>query len=190
MDNVSKEVHLFASLIERCIRREEKARRELYDLFSKAMYQICLRYAKDKDQAEDIFQEAFIKVFENLNKVSDPKALAGWIRTTFVHTAIDYARKHSKGHNTDLDSLIKQPGSNDFIVEGIMAEDIMKMVQKLPTKPRMVFNLYVMEGFNHREIAEMMEMSEGTSKSLLFDARKLLKEALAKEEAKRMKIVV
>ncbi len=190
MDKVSKEVHLFASLIERCVRREEKARRELYELFSKAMYQVCLRYAKDKDQAEDIFQEAFIKVFENLGKVTEPKALAGWIKTTFVHTAIDYVRKHSKVQHADIDSMVKQPGANDYIVESIMAEDIMKMVQKLPAKPRMVFNLYVMEGFNHREIAEMMEMSEGTSKSLLFDARKLLKEALAKEEAKKMRIVV
>lgn len=185
-----KELNLFASLIERCVRREEKARRELYELFSKAMYQVCLRYAKDKDQAEDIFQEAFIKVFENLGKVTEPKALAGWIKTTFIHTAIDYVRKHSKVQYSEMDILQKHSGANEYIVENIIAEDIMKMVQKLPVKPRMVFNLYVMEGYNHREIAEMMEMSEGTSKSLLFDARKILKEALTKEEEKKMKIVV
>lgn len=170
----------YDDLIKRCINREEKARKELYDLFAIPMYNICLRFANDKSEAEDIYQEAFIKVFENLVKLKNRNLLPGWIKRIFVNTAID-ALRNKKAEIVSLDD-VEDTTNTSSILDNMYTEEILNLIQNLPTRTRTIFMLYVIEGFSHKEIAEIMEIDIGTSKSQLFDAKKKLRSLIRKTE--------
>ncbi len=142
------------------------------------MLAVCVRYTKDTDEAKDVLQDAFIKVFSRINTYTRQGTLKSWIHSIMIHTALD----HYRAMKRDLKLLEVEGEKDDFIeaeVEGTIAyEEILQIIQKLPDTQRTVFNLYVMEGYSHKEIAEELGTTEGGSKWHLFEARKNLKTLL------------
>ena len=180
----------FEELVHKCVKRDNDARKRVYDLFSAQMFSICLRYTKNKSQAEDIFQDAFLKVFENIGQLKNPEALPGWIKMIFVRTAINFIQGEVKFDSTDLSVVEKREFFDNDILNEISLKEIEALIKRLPTKSGMVFNLYVIEGYSHQEIADLMGISVGTSKSQLFDAKQLLKKELIKFNKPLLKVVV
>ena len=149
---------------------------ELYRRFSPKMYAVCLRYAGNAEEAEDILQEGFIKVFKKLNSFRSEGSFEGWVRRIFVNTAIEHFRRKrylmpvtEKEENTIEGKYLS-------VLDDLAARDIMMLVQDLSPGYWTVFNLYVVEGYTHKEIADMMGISEGTSKSQLSRAKVILQD--------------
>ena len=180
---MAADTELYSQLISSCIRQDARAQKALYTLFAPAMYKVCLRYATDTSSAQDIFQDAFVKVYQNLHKVKQASHLPGWVKRVFVYTAIDNLRAQSKyRQHVEIDGAVQLASNAHGIEAQLAAADIMTLVQKLPQRSRLVFNLFVMEGFSHKEIAEMLSISEGTSKSQLFEAKKALQKNLQQDK--------
>ena len=157
------------------------------------MFAVCFRYSKTKEEAEDTFHEGFMKVFKNMEKFNKTGSLESWIKRIMVNTAIDKYRKNLHNvseHKVDISYLDLHIQCSEEVHDKLNADEIMLMVQKLPPGYRMVFNLYAIEGLKHREIAEKLGISEGTSKSNLSDARVLLKKALQKYNSETDKIYI
>jgi RNA polymerase sigma factor (sigma-70 family) len=167
-------------LVVGCLREERMMQEMLYRKYAKTMYNICLAYEPDRDSAKDILQEAFIKVFRSISEYKQQGSLQGWIRRIITNTAIDHFRKvkieEKRFINIDLVKKDDEPQIHE--VYSLNTKDIMNKVQQLPEGARLVFNLFSLEGFNHKEIAEKLGISEGTSKSQLNRARQLLQEWL------------
>lgn len=140
------------------------------------MYAVCLGYANNRHDAKDILQDGFIKVFNSLKQFRGEGSFEGWIRRTVVNTAIDYYRRTLK-HNADvnIDEAWDIP-FNHSILGSINEKELLALVRKLPAGARIIFNLYVIEGYSHREIAEKLGINEGTSKSQFARARHLLQQ--------------
>ena len=172
----------YSQLIQRCIDDHSKAKKELYELFAPAMFAICCRYAKNQEDAEDIFQQSFIKIFEKLHQLRVPQTLPGWLKSIFIHEALDfYKTKYQKQSFTEInDHDVRQFDMNEA-VEQLNMEEIRAEINKLPDKCRLVFNLFVIDGFSHQEISEMNQISVGTSKSQLFEAKRRLKIQISKK---------
>lgn len=172
-------------LVKGCIKGNRKSQEEFYKIFAPKMYTICLSYANRKDDAMDILQDGFIKAFRNIKKFNSDGSLEGWLRRIIVNTAIDYYRKHKK-EIPFLDSaeiqISDQGKENVFSSLGL--EDILGYLSRLPDGARLIFNLYAIEGYNHREIAKKLNVTEGTSKSQFNRARTLLKEWMGPSFAK------
>lgn len=167
-------------LINKCIRNDTGAQRELYNRFAPKMLSICYRYASSKDDAEDIFQEGFLKIFENLNQLKNHDLIEWWMKRIFINEALRLNNSKKRINLVeDLSVLRPAPIENYGISEKLGTDEITKLIQKLPDKMRMVFNMYVIEGFSHSEIAVMLNISEGTSKSNLHDARKTLQRKIS-----------
>ncbi len=133
-----------------------------------------MRYSGNKQEVEEMLNDGFLKVFNHLHKFDQTKPFKAWLRRIMINTAIDYYRKNQKSeHHVDIDDIdIISP--DEDIISKISANEVLKLVQRLPPSYRMVFTLYVVDGYNHREIADMLGIKEGTSKSNLQDARKKL----------------
>ncbi|NOY36029.1 MAG: RNA polymerase sigma factor [Chlorobi bacterium] len=161
-------------IIKGCLENNRRSQELLYRKYATQMYHLCLAYAP-REEAMDILQEAFFKVFRKINQFQKNGSLAGWIRRVVTNTAIDHYRSNLKNgvqvELTDVHTheLNAQPASED-----IHYEDLLKVVNHLPESARMIFNLYALEGFTHKEIAEKLEISIGTSKSQFSRARKIL----------------
>lgn len=184
---MTSEKQLYDDLIAACIRKEAKAQKALYDLFAPAMFKVCLRYAQDESAAQDIFQDAFVKIYQNLHRIESSAHLPGWIKKIVVYTAIDFLRSSAKyTQHQKIDTAYHLAATDHNILQQLGAEEIMSLVQKLPPRTRMVFNLYVMEGYTHKEIGELLSINEGTSKSQLFEAKKALQKAIEKNERIQM----
>ncbi len=179
------------NIIKGCIRGDRHAQNLLHKRYSGKMFAVCLRYARTHQDAEDIFHEGLMKVYEHIKKFRDDGSFEGWIRRIMVNTAIELYRKQSplsvviyledyKGEPDDKG----QAGA----IEKIEETELLQMIRKLPPAYRMVFNLYVFEGLKHREIAVKLKISEGTSKSNLHDARAQLQKALHAREKQAVKI--
>jgi RNA polymerase sigma-70 factor (ECF subfamily) len=170
-------------LIERCLENDPRAQEFLYKRFSRRMYGVCLRFARNTLEADDILQEGFIKVFTFLKDYRQEGSLEGWIRRTFVNTAINYYHsKENEWKETSIDKAGSFHPVSEDLLEKISVEDLLEIIRELPQGYRMVFNLYVIEGYNHQEIAEMLQISENTSKSQLSRARAALQERLEKRK--------
>lgn len=176
-------------LIKTCLDGNQKARKELYDLYSPQMMSICRRYMKDEEEAKDVFQQAFFSVYKNLAQVKNPKALSGWIKQTFIHTALNRLKQKKRDH------LINEQSAEDIRVENwnealdkLAVDVIMKLIENLPTGCRTVFNMYAIDGYAHKEIAKELGISEGTSKSQLHDARKSLQAAIHKNSLSKINL--
>ena len=167
-------------LIKKCIRNDSGAQKELYNLFAPKMLSICHRYAKSRDDAEDIFQEGFLKVFENLQQVKNIDSMEWWMKRIFINEALKLYNRNKRISFVDDLSLVR-PGISDGygVLDKLGTEEITRLIQKLPDKMRMVFNMYAIEGFSHKEISELLNISEGTSKSNLHDARKTLQRKIS-----------
>ena len=144
------------------------------------MFVVCLRYAKDSLEAEDILQIGFVKVFTKGHLFSENGSLEGWIRRIMVNTAIEIQRKNKIAYVESLDNDIIHEIPNNNATDQIHYKDLMSIVHQLPIGYRTVFNLYAVEGYTHKEIAEMLGINEGTSKSQLSHARKMLQELVNK----------
>lgn len=168
-------------LIARCLKRDRKAQKMLYDKYSSIMMGLCRRYSNDKSTAEDILQEGFIKVFLHMKSFSGKGSFTGWIKRIMINTAISYYHKHIKtSWHDELDSARGIDDGHDSVNElDYSYEELLKVIGELPHGFRMVFNLYAIEGYKHREIAEMLGIDTGTSKSQYSRARKIIQEKLA-----------
>jgi RNA polymerase sigma-70 factor (ECF subfamily) len=162
-------------LIKDCVAGKQRALAQLYHIFSPKMYGVCLRYAKDATEAEDNMQEGFIKVFNSLNTFRNEGSLEGWIRRIMINVSLEKLRKQHLLYPVEDVSVYDTVNYSDDVIAKISADDLLKMVQELPPRYRMVFNLYVIEGLSHQEIAEEMSITQGTSKSNLARAREILK---------------
>jgi RNA polymerase sigma factor (sigma-70 family) len=148
---------------------------ELYRRFAGKMYAVCLRYANNADDAQDLLQEGFIKVFRNLHRFRAEGSFEGWIRRVFVNSSIEHFRKKSLELSRVSEKEENTIENSDISALDSMAEkDIIRLVQDLSPGYRTVFNLYVIEGYSHKEIGELLGISEGTSKSQLARARSIL----------------
>ncbi|MGZ3873654.1 MAG: RNA polymerase sigma factor [Mucilaginibacter sp.] len=173
-------------LIKRCKANERKAQELLYKQFASKMMGVCLRYATDRMEAEDMLQNGFIKVFQKIEDYRGDGSFEGWIRRIMVHSSIEHYRKyHKMVQLVDLDDAEEYTSVSALATSKLAAADLMALIQRLAPGYRIVFNLYAIEGYSHREIAEITGITEGASKSQLSRARSVLKEQLTKMEGKR-----
>lgn len=169
------------NILKACQQNDRKAQFALYQLYKGKMLGLCRRYAISNAEAEDILQEAFIKVFKNINKIQKNESLGGWIRNIVVNTAIDFYRKSRyQTFEVQYEDALEKPDNDFFILEKLTNEEIINTMQQLPNGYRMVLNLYVIEGYSHDEIAKMLNISVGTSKSQLSRAKEQLRTHLKK----------
>jgi RNA polymerase sigma-70 factor (ECF subfamily) len=165
----------FKPLISECIAGNQKALAELYHHFAPKMFGVCLRYAKDATEAEDNLQDGFIKVFANLKTFRNDGSIEGWIRRIIINVSLEKIRKQHLMYPVEDVSIYDTINFSDDVIAKISADDLMKLIQELPPRYRLVFNLYVIEGMSHQEIAKEMSITQGTSKSNLARAREILK---------------
>lgn len=166
------------SVIQACLLHDNQAQRTLIKMFMGYAKSICLRYAAHEQEAEEIINDGFLKVFSNLAKYDTTQPFKAWLRTIMVNTAIDYYRNNQKYKQQISIEEVEISDFDDSIINRISAEEILSFVHQLSPAYRMVFMLYVVEGYNHREIAERLGIQEGTSKSNLRDARLKLQEMI------------
>lgn len=170
---------LEAEIINLCIRNDRKGQEALYYKYAKKMKGICLRYASNTNEAEDIFHDAFIKVFSSIKNFKMQGSFEGWIRRIVINTAIDYYKKNlNLSNNVSIDDVGESELIDLSFDEQLHTEDLLKVLEKLPTGYKMIFNFYAIEGYSHKEIAELLSISEGTSKSQLSKARKYIQNIL------------
>ncbi|WP_090498835.1 RNA polymerase sigma factor [Pedobacter terrae] len=169
-------------LMEGCKAGDRKMQELLYKQTASKMLAVCMRYAKDRMEAEDVLQMGYIKVFQKIKEYRGEGSFEGWIRRVMVNTAIESYRKNLRSLNVvEIDEAYEQP-STGFDFSRLGMQDLMKVIQKLADGYRMVFNMYVIEGYSHKEISETLGISEGASKSQLSRARAILKEEIIKME--------
>jgi len=164
-------------LIEACKREDRRAQKALYERFSPVMLGVCRRYVKSAHDAEDVLVEAFFKVLTNLKQYKGKGSFEGWIRRIVVNEALMFLRKRHNFRLTVEISEVDRPAAASAH-QKLIASDIMQLLDELPTGYRTVFNLYVLEGYKHREIAEMLGISINTSKSQLILAKKKMQRLL------------
>jgi RNA polymerase sigma-70 factor (ECF subfamily) len=163
----------------RCKEKEADAQRALYSLFKGAVMGLCRRYTKSKEEAEDVFQETFIRVFQNIYQLNDIKSLEPWIKRIAVNSAVNYYHRN-KRHYNQADYLDHDGKNEDYelMLANLNDQDLLSFINDLPEGYRIVFNLYVVEGYSHAEIAALLAISEATSRSQLNRAKQALKERL------------
>ena len=174
-------------IIKRCLKNKRSAQKQLYDLFSAKMYGVCMRYAKNHHDAQDILQEGFLLVFSKLHTFNSKGSFEGWMKRIMINAATQkYREKISQlcveSLGDELDDSLKAIESDN-----IKANELVEVIQSLPTQYRIVFNMYAVEGYSHKEIAETLNISENTSRSNYFRARNILREKLDDDEKKRNK---
>ena len=173
-------------LVKRCKAGERKAQELLYKHFASKMLGVCFRYATDRMEAEDMLQNGFIKVFQKIGDFRSEGSFEGWIRRIMVHSSIEYYRKHHKMMQlVDLENAANETSVSPLATAKLEAKDLMVLIQQLSPGYRIVFNLFAIEGYSHKEIASITGISEGASKSQLSRARTLLKQQIIKIEGKR-----
>jgi RNA polymerase sigma factor (sigma-70 family) len=171
MDLALQWEHNERGLIEACISRERWAQQRLYEEYYPKMMGVCMRYANNDDDALDILHEGFIKVFKHVSAYQPGTSLSAWIRRIMVNTAIDYYRKTVRRRTEDIETAYNLSSSDADAISQCSERDILAAVKKLTPAYRAVFNMYVIEGFSHREIADQLEITESTSRSNLVKAR-------------------
>ena len=169
------------SIIEACIARNQNAQSVLYRQFFGYAKSVCLRYSSNQNEAKEILNEGFLKVFNNLEKYSSEFPFKAWLRTIMVNTAINYYRNNKKYSQEISFEGIEEPIYDEDIIDKISADEILVLVQKLSPAYRMVFVMHVVDGYNHREIAEILSINEGTSRSNFLKARTKLQSLVQKE---------
>lgn len=165
-------------LLIECKRGKSGSQEELYRRFASAMYGLCLQYASCEDDAQDILQEGFIKIFAKLDQVKNPAALPGWIRRVMINTALERYRSQIILQRVDEVREEYDEVTGNEALERITCEELTGLIQTLTPRYRMVFNLYAIEGYSHKEISEKLGISVGTSKSNLSRARTILQEKI------------
>lgn len=167
-------------LIQGCIQEKRHCQQEVFRLYAGKMLTVCLRYTRHRMEAEDILQDAFIKVFDNISKFGFKGSFEGWIRRIVINTALkNHSKKSYKNEQIGVDHYPDLP-IEPTIYSHLEEEELLKLVARLPDGYRMVFNLYAIEGYSHREIADLLNIQESTSRSQLVKARKWLQTQVVK----------
>lgn len=173
-------------LVAGCVKGDPVAQKALYQQYARKMMSICMRYAHNRDQAQDILQDGFVKVFQKMDHYRGEGPLGGWIARTMVNTALDHIRRNKPyDQSLDLTEAEHLHSEDEHILSGMTTDELMLLIQGLPTGYRTVFNLFAIEGLPHKEIAEMLGISENTSKSQFMKARAYLRKLLPKEVAEQ-----
>lgn len=166
------------NIIEGCKAGKNSSKELLYKLYSGKMWSICLRYAKDYDEAKDVLQDGFMKIFEKIHQYEGRGHFEGWMRRVIVNTALAEYRKQRHLTLESTYPLASDETTFEHIESDMNTEELMKLIKDLPPQYKLVFNLYAIEGYAHKEIAEMLNITEGTSKSNLSRARDILQKKL------------
>lgn len=166
------------NLLDKCLKKERKAQKELYQIYFGYALKICLRYANDKEEAIELVNDGFMKIFTKLHLYQSNYTFKAWLGRIMINTAIDFYRSKIKKLNMENLENVGEFEEQENILSGLQYQDIVKLVQKLSLAYRTVFNLFVIDGFSHTEISEKLSISVGTSKSNLFKARQQLKEMI------------
>lgn len=168
------------NIIKQSIKGNRKYQSLLYDMFSGMVNGVCRRYAASEEEANDMFQEAFLKVFQNLKKLKDPEALPGWVKRITVNTCLDMLKVEKSKWDIPLDQVQVDDQNYSEMLDKLNVEQLVEVVNELPEGYRIVLNMYVVDGYSHKEIAEHLGIGESTSRSQLTYAKKLLKQKLVK----------
>lgn len=184
MTYIPFEMNHLTSLIKNCTKGDPKSQKELYELLKGRLMGVCLRYNKDQDEANDVFQETMIRVFKNIEQAQHVDNLMGWVTRIATNVAID----HHKRKRSDLMVNINEEEVFEITSEEASAiarmevREVLSIIQQLPDNYRLVFNLYVIDGYSHKEIADRLQIAESTSRVLLTRAKRRLAEFLKKTE--------
>jgi RNA polymerase sigma factor (sigma-70 family) len=183
------------SILKGCKEGKRSAQKLLYDHYVSVMFAVCLRYAKNHDEAEDLVQEGFLKVFQNINSFRQQGSLEGWMKRIMVNHALNHYKKNRKElffeDVNEINELeILDQNEETDLPEPIPPEKLLEFIQSLPEGYRMVFNLYVFEDYGHKEIAATLNISENTSKTQLMKARRYLKKRVSDFLPKQEKVLV
>ena len=171
--------------IENCRKKDPRAQRALYLHFYNYAMTICYRYTQNKEEAEEVLNDSFFKIFNNLEKYEAQGAFKYWLKRIVVNTCIDHFRKHKHAPMVIELTPLDHPNVDASVVGSLQATELLKLVQQLPNSYRMAFNLHAVEGYTHPEIANMLGISEGSSKSNLAKARQRLQSLISKHYAYR-----
>lgn len=169
-------------IIDGCARHERKAQQQLYDKYSRFLLAICLRYANDKAEAEDVLQESFLKIFFNIKDFSGTGSFIGWLRKVAVNTAITHYHRNLKfRHHIEIEDYVSvETGVTSFEEDFFTSDELFLVLNELPSGYRMVFNMYAIDGYKHKEIAEILGIDTNTSKSQYSRAKASIREKLEK----------
>jgi RNA polymerase sigma-70 factor (ECF subfamily) len=169
-------------LLQGCLKNDATAQQELYHRYSPKMLSVCYRYAKNREDAEDMLQEGFIKVFSQISKFENRGSLEGWILRVIVHTCINHLKKNKKfNEHVDLAYAGNIVIKEDYIPSIIQAKQIVETIRTLPIGYRTVLNLYAIEGYSHKEIGQLLDIEESTSRSQYTRAKNMLEEILVQK---------
>jgi len=172
-----------AEIISGCLKGNKKAQKALYDKYSAKMLGVCLRYFRNTYEAEDALQEGFIRVFNNIDKFRNEGSFDGWIRRIIVNTALNYYKSNLKHYYAvDYDEIEEAVEDTKLSFDNLSVEFLLKVIQSLPEGYRLVFNMYEIEGYSHKEIGVMLGVSINTSKSQLMKAKRYLQNKLITKE--------
>lgn len=169
-------------IVKQCLRNDKRAQKALFDLYAGKMMALCRRYARTQEEAEDFLQEGFIRLFKFLGTYDGKGSFDGWVRRIFVNTAIRHYHRHKKhNQNHEISHDLNGHERNDAISH-LGEQELIALINRMPEGYRLVFNMYIVEGFSHREIGEMLSIGESTSRSQLAKARKWLQQKIRKTQ--------
>ncbi|UAY52751.1 RNA polymerase sigma factor [Ferruginibacter albus] len=180
LDNIPRnEGDSFQVILQQAIEGDERAFKQLYDRLSGKMYSLCMRYIGNANDAKDVFQEGFIRVYKNLNTYKGSGVFEGWVRRIFVNTCLDYLKSKKKLFYSEINNYTELPTTADLNgVDKLSKDELINIIHQLPEGYKLVVNLYLVEGYSHKEISDMLGIAEGTSKSQLSRARLLLQKQI------------
>jgi RNA polymerase sigma-70 factor (ECF subfamily) len=179
MDLVFNTIAAEQTYIQACVDKESWALQKLYEEYYPIMFPTCLRYANSEEDALDILHDSFIKVFNNIDRYQVGTSLGAWIKRIVINTSIDYYRKETKRRTTDIELVADAASDAPDVISQLSAEELLGALQHLTPSYRSVFNLYVIEGYSHKELSALLGITESTSRSNLVKARSKLKEIIS-----------
>lgn len=171
-----------AAFISACVEKESWALKKVYEDHYSIMYPVCLRYANNESDALDILHDGFIKVFRHIGSYKPGTSMKSWIKRIMVNTSIDYYRRETRRRTSDIEDARNVSSDNVDVLSKMTSDEILSCLQQLTPAYRSVFNLYVIEGYSHKEVAKRLDITESTSRSNLVKARSKLKELLLKKQ--------
>jgi RNA polymerase sigma factor (sigma-70 family) len=183
---IAKELNISAKelqeLINGCLVKARFCQYKIYTIYGPVMMALCLRYSKNREEAEEVLQDGFLQVYRCISQFNNKGSFEGWVRKIMINSALQ--RFRGKANHYNLVSLVEEQfflNRESSLIDRLGEKELIRLIQMLPPASRLVFNLYVFEGLKHREIAALLNITEGTSKSNLFDARKILQNHLTPE---------
>lgn len=162
-------------LVHQCKKEDARAQRELYDRYKARLMGVCRRYTADRQEAQDLLQEAFIKIFTKIKQLEFPEKLESWLIKTTVNTAINYYHRTKKNNHEDINEVEADNGDYELLLSNLSDKYLIRLINELPPCSRQVFNLFLIDGYSHSEVAKMLKIGESTSRSQLAYARQILK---------------